>query len=30
MLLAYSKADQDDLAVDQLQILRRVVKEAFG
>jgi hypothetical protein len=30
MLLAYAKADADDLTADQLQVLRRVVKEAFG
>jgi hypothetical protein len=30
MLLAYAKADQDDLTTEQLKILRRVVKEEFG
>jgi hypothetical protein len=30
MLLAYGKADQDDLTAAQLKVLRRVVKEALG
>jgi mRNA-degrading endonuclease RelE of RelBE toxin-antitoxin system len=30
MLLAYAKADTDDLTADQWKVLRRVVKEAFG
>lgn len=30
MLLAYAKKDQEDLTSDQLKVLRRVVKEAFG
>jgi mRNA-degrading endonuclease RelE of RelBE toxin-antitoxin system len=30
MLVAYAKADTDDLTGDQLKVLRRVVKEAFG
>jgi len=30
MLLAYAKADQEDLTAEQLKILRRVVKEEFG
>ena len=30
MLLACAKADEDDLTANQLKVLRRVVKEAFG
>lgn len=30
MLLAYSKNERDDLTVDQVKTLRRLVREEFG